>query len=530
MIVINTQRVDAFRAPADIDEHMGERALKSLHLPAGALRDWRILAKSVDSRGRVPVLLYSLLLDLDDRFPGAARLEPACAEAVCAASDPQLELPEQHGLLHPIVVGTGPGGIFCALTLAMAGAEPIVLDAGQDVETRYADYRSFLAKRELNETSNLLIGEGGAGTFSDGKLYTGTKDKRAAFVLAELASGGNAPEIRYTKRPHIGSDRLRTAAAKLRHKIIELGGEFHFGTKVVDLVVRDGFCRGVVTASGETMEAPCVLIAPGLGGRDLVGTLEKYADHDLKSFQIGCRIEHPQALIDDRQFHLAGRPRPAALGAAEYHMVSRPVDGAANVSSFCMCPGGELLNATAWRGQSVTNGMSDSARSGEFANGCLIMTLPPDRFASPAEARELFTRLEQRCFEMGGCDYTLPAQDAVAFLGRRAGLRLRKTGCATGIVPGRIDELIPQELYKALRAALKHFDHICPGFIGEGKLVGLETCVSSPVRFIRDPETLCSSVKGLYLCGEGTGAAGGIMSAAVDGVKLAEAMLSAKGK
>lgn len=506
-------RVDSTKVPADIDDRIGGMAARAEGIPVVQLRDFRITGKSIDARRGVPVLLYNLELDVDEQDSPAEFHLPL-----------RLDLPERTALLHPVVVGTGPAGIFAALALALAGAKPLILDRGRRVEERYADYRRFLESRELDESSNLLLGEGGAGTFSDGKLYTGTRDIRAAFVLDTLARAGAPPEIRYLKRPHIGSDKLRAVAANLRKRIIGLGGEFRFGTEVTGLLLKNGRCIGVETAAGDRIEAPAVIVAPGLGGRELVQRMARQgAGALLKPFQIGCRIEHPQSFIDRAMYHLDSRP--AALGAAEYHLVSRPGNGVPGVSSFCMCPGGEILNATAWRGHSVSNGMSDYARNGEFANGCLIATLPAEKFGSSAEAYEFLAGFERRIFESGGGDYAFPAQDAAAFLSGRNGLSLARTGCATGIVPGRLDRLIPPELATALRAALRHFDRGNPGFIRYGKFVGLETCVSSPLRFHREPDSLMSNLSGLYPCGEGVGCAGGIMSAAVDGLKVAEALL-----
>ena len=525
MFVLLKTRLDTMRISADPDAAAVKKALKEVGVSPAVCVNSHILSRSIDSRRGTPILQYSILAELRDDVSGVPELEAASPEILLAAAEPRLELPDSR-LLHPIVVGTGPCGLFAALALAMAGTKPIVLDRGQAVDTRYADYQRFLQTRELDEASNLLIGEGGAGTFSDGKLYTGTKDPRAAFILKTFADAGAPQEIRYDKRPHIGSDKLRVSIAAIRQKIISLGGEFRFGCAVNGPWIENNVCKGVITADGERLEAPAVLIAPGLGGRDLVEMLEQQGvEYALKSFQIGCRIEHPQELIDDRQFNLRGRSRPQCLGAAEYHMVSRPGGNAANVSTFCMCPGGEVLNATAWKNQSVTNGMSDSARSGKFANGCLIMTLPPERFASSGEIREFLSLLEKRCFQMGGGDYTLPAQDAAAFVAGRGGLSKRECSCGIGVVPGRLDELVPGELQTALRAAIRHFDRLCRGFEKEGILIGLESCVSSPVRFIRQPENLMSSCKNLWLGGEGVGAAGGIMSAAVDGIRLAECML-----
>lgn len=509
---IENFKVDAVSAPVDIDARIGTIACAERGIPESEVRSWRIRSKSIDSRRGHPQLVYTIRVD---RACGdaAARLDP----------EPQLELPESR-LLHPVVVGTGPAGIFAALALAMAGTRPLILDAGPEVDRRYHSYREFLKTRELSESANLLIGEGGAGTFSDGKLYTGTRDERSEFILAAFAAAGAAPEIRYLKRPHIGSDRLREVALRLRKRIIELGGSFRFGARVTAPLVRGGRCEGVVLENGETVSAPAVLIAHGLGGRALTARLLEFGvAGELKPFQVGCRIEHPQSFIDRTQYRLT--ERPVALGAAEYHLVSRPGKGIPGVSSFCMCPGGEVLNATAWRERSVTNGMSDFARSGEFGNACLIITLDPAGFGSIPAAYRFLEELERKTFSAGGGDYTLPAQQAAAFLKGCAGPAPGPTSCRIGVTAARLDRLLPAELTVGIRGALRTFDRNLPGFLRYGTLIGAETCVSSPVRFLRDPQTKASNLPGLYLAGEGAGAAGGIMSAAVDGIRLAEAML-----
>lgn len=515
---INGFKVDATVSPPDIDDRIAEKAALAEGISPSQIRDWRIIAKSIDARRGRPMLLYNLELDIDQNDPPAE-----------LHSTPQLSLEQHSDLKHPIVVGAGPAGIFAAYAFALAGTKPLILDRGRQVEERYADYQCFLKTRELDEASNLLLGEGGAGTFSDGKLYTGTRDVNANFILNAMVEAGAPAEIRYLKRPHIGSDNLRLMVANLRKKITELGGVFRFNCEVTALLLKNGRCIGVETANDGCIQAPAVVVAPGLGGRALnLRMVAQGAECELKAFQIGCRIEHPQDFIDRAMYHLTSRP--AALGPAEYHLISRSGDRNSGVSSFCMCPGGEILNATAWRGHSVTNGMSNYARNGEFANSCLITTFAPESNSKIADAYGFFAELEKRLFGAGGSDYTLPAQDAKAFLAGRAGLSQTRTGAATGIIPGQIDQMIPPKLATSLRAALRHFERNNPGFIRYGKFVGLETCVSSPLRFKRDSTTFSSNLAGLYPAGEGVGCAGGIMSAAADGLRVALAMLKANSK
>ena len=501
--------LDAVRIGSGWEFRTREIAAEHLGVPVAAVSEAEILSASVDSRRGAPKILLTLRVEA-----AGAPASPPEAFAGFVPEVPRLA-PRFASLRHPLVVGTGPAGIYAALLLAESGCEPIILDRGAPVEERTADCEKFLRTRTLDPASNLLVGEGGAGTFSDGKLHTGIKDRRAGWVKRIMAECGAPDEIRWQSRAHAGSDSLRRVAANLRRRIEALGGRFLFHTEVTDVAVRSGVCAGVVTASGETITAPLTLIAPGLGGRELVRNLTRRAAWEPKPFQIGCRIEHPQEFIDLRMYRM---PRPAALGAAEYHLVSRKASR--HVASFCMCPGGEVVNATAWEHHSATNGMSLFARAGKFANSCLIATFAPDELGGPEETRERTAALERACFTAGGGDYTLPAQDAAAFLRRQDGLSDRTGSPAVGIRPGRIDELIPPELFDALSAALRDFDARIPGFIRRGRFIGVESCVSSPIRFLRDPVTGASSLPRLYLAGEGCGAAGGIISAACHSLLL----------
>lgn len=525
---LDQMKLNSAKLPANADEVLSSILPDRLNIAPGDLRSVQILSRSLDARRGTPSLLYTLLLDLA-HAPGPTheKIRAIDEDERRKLLDADLALPDAPTHFQsPIVVGTGPCGIFAALALAMAGCRPVVIDRGFAIEKRDVDYAEFLRSRKLDPESNLLIGEGGAGAYSDGKLYTGTRDNRAAFILKAFAEAGAPDEIRYLKRPHIGSDFLGTVAVSLRKKIVELGGTFLFGTAVTDLLCSNGRCCGVITASGEKLTAPAVLIATGLGGRELNRALRAHnLNYLLKGFQLGSRIEHPQALIDRQQYHM--ERRPVSLGAAEYHMVSRPQAGALPVSTFCMCPGGETVMASAWEGRVVSNGMSCHARAGEFANSALIVTVPPERFGNADEAFALLEQLERGAFELGGSDYTFPAQDAAAFLRGEKLLKNRRGSAALGFTAARLDQLFLPEMYGGISSALRHFDRQCPGFIREGKLVGIESCVSSPVRFLRDQETLASSMPGLWLGGEGAGCAGGIMSAAADGLKLACAMIEA---
>lgn len=476
--------------------------------------DYEVVAKSIDGRRKPPSLIYSLNVELDNaprRFQQAVRPEP-------------FRVPENsRPLPHPVVVGTGPAGLLAAWLLAAAGCRPLVLDRGFDVETRAADIARFRATRVLNPESNYLLGEGGAGTFSDGKLFTRTRDPNIRLILEMFVKHGAPPEILYLKRPHIGSDLLPRVIAGMRREIETLGGTFRFGCGVRSIKIRDGRCAGVVMLDGEEIDAPAVLAGHGLGGRELTMELARLGlELQLKGFQLGCRIEHPQEMMDLNQFGL--RKRPAFLGTAEYNFVSHP-QGQKGVSTFCMCPGGEIVPSTAYPRRLSTNGMSPYRRDGKYANSCLITTVEPELFASPAEAFALLTNLEERAFELGGGDYTAPAQSAAGFVRGEAALKSGGGSYCFGLKAAPLHQLLPARESAAIAAALVHFEKLCPGFMNRGTVTGIETYVSSPVRFFRN-ERGESSLPGLFLAGEGAGAAGGIMSAAADGLKTAAGMLS----
>lgn len=503
-------------------EH-GEGELEQLaakRLGCGKISSLRIVKRSVDARKKQDLkFVYTVEVEVPDekRYhsrPGVSMERETVYTPPCTALKGR-----------PVIAGFGPAGMFAALTLAKAGARPIVLERGKCVEERKQDVTRFWAGGALVQDSNVQFGEGGAGTFSDGKLTTGTKSPYAFYILREMVRFGAPEEIVWLNKPHIGTDRLEQMVRRLREEVIRLGGEVRFQSTLNGLITDGGKLVGVrYCLDGELRELKTnrLILAIGHSARDTFRMLwEEKILLEPKPFSVGVRIEHLQREIDRAQF---GGSVPQ-IGPADYKLSAHLPNGR-GVYTFCMCPGGRVVAAASGQGGVVTNGMSDYARDGENANSALLVGVNPtgDAFAGV----RLQEQLEQAAFRVGGGDYRAPAQLVGDFLLRRPSRDLGEVQPTyqPGVVLCSLDECLPGDISDSLRCGLTELGKRLKGFDRyDSVLTGVETRSSSPVRILRDEQHQSVSCKGLYPCGEGAGYAGGIMSAAADGVRLADAIL-----
>ena len=428
-----------------------------------------------------------------------------------------------------VIVGSGPAGMFAALTLIERGIKPIIVERGKKVRPRRRDLAAIQRKGLINPDSNYCFGEGGAGTFSDGKLYTrATKRGNVEAVLRTLIAHGAHPDILVDAHPHIGSNKLPEVVVAMRQSILDAGGEIWFENRVTDLILdRKRRIKGVVSVTGNRFEGEAVILASGHSARDIFELLQRYGiDMEAKSFAMGLRIEHPQPLIDRIQYHMTKRdPR---LPAASYRL-TETVQGR-GVFSFCMCPGGFIIPAATDSDEVVVNGMSLSRRDSPYANSGIVVSVEPDDLAPYQEhgalAGVVFQKeLEHMSFQAGGGQQRAPAQRVTDFLEGRLSSDLPPCSYHPGLTSVRLHQLLPDFLVKRLQEGVRKFEHKMRGYVTkEAVVVGVESRTSTPTRIPRDPHTLEHPViPGLYPCGEGAGYAGGIVSAAMDGIRVAEA-------
>ena len=538
-------RINELRLPLDHPEAALREAIAGrLGVPDAELRSIRIFKRSHDARRKTAVLLiYTVDVEVDDeaavlaRCAGDRHIGPAPDTAYRFVAPAPADF-QARQTTRPVVVGFGPCGIFAALLLAQMGLRPIVLERGKAVRERTQDTWGLWRQGRLNPESNVQFGEGGAGTFSDGKLYSQIKDPRyrGRKVLTEFVKAGAPAEILYVSKPHIGTFKLVTVVENMRAEIESLGGEIRFQSRVEDVDIAQGQVRGLRLSDGEYLAASHVVLAVGHSARDTFEMLHGRGVHvEPKPFSIGVRIEHPQSLIDRARFGTnAGNP---LLGAADYKLVHHCRNGRA-AYSFCMCPGGTVVAATSEPGRVVTNGMSQYSRNERNANSALVVGVTPadypgsdanngDPLAAPLAGIAFQRHWESLAFKAGGSDYKAPAQRVGDFLAGRASTALGDVlpSYTPGVKMTDLARCLPDYVVAALRESLPAFGREIAGFaMDDALLTGVETRTSSPIRITRNEEFQSLNTRGLFPAGEGAGYAGGILSAAVDGIKVAEAV------
>lgn len=528
-------RITNFSVPFDEERSLEDLAAKRLQLPPEAVRQVVIVRKAVDARRyKNSPIHFVYMLDVEiagsekrvlarlKRDKNVAAWSPRQEEALPKGSEPLMN--------RPVVIGFGPAGMLAAWQLAKEGYRPLVLERGRSVDERAADIAHFWQSGRLNVESNVQFGEGGAGTFSDGKLTTRVNDARMQDIIDLFIECGAPAEIKYLHKPHIGTDILRKVVKRLREKIIMLGGTVRFEAKVTDMLIKDGQLQELVVNDSERIACSVVLAGIGHSARDTYELFyEKGAAMEAKPFAVGVRIEHPQEWIDRAQYGVdAGNP---LLPTADYALTYQDTQTGRGVYSFCMCPGGTVVAAASEQGGVVTNGMSNHARDTGIANSALLVTVTPEDFGGGVLGGISFQRhYERLAFEAGGGDYRAPAQTVGDFLGGYA--KSSDTIVVPSYQPGvkmtNLNACLPLPVAQALKNALPEFARKIKGFAHPGVVMtGIESRSSAPCRILRGRDSYESlNIKGLYPIGEGAGYAGGIMSAAADGLRAAQMVIS----
>lgn len=524
-------RINEIKLLLDENEcELTKKVAKILKIKENEIKKLTIFKKSVDARKKDNIqFIYAVDVVLDNEKQVFKKLNNS---KIQIAEPYVYKLPEnkRKSNLRPVVVGFGPAGMFAGLILALSGLKPIIIERGKAVEDRQKDVNLFWEKKELNPESNVQFGEGGAGTFSDGKLTTGIKSPYIHKILEELYEAGAPEEILYSSKPHIGTDQLAIVVKNIRKKIISLGGEVRLECKLEKLISANGFIHGITYShNGKNIdiETDSVILAIGHSARDTVEMLYNSGIKIIqKPFSVGARIEHPQSLINKAQYGKFANHK--ALGAADYKLSCHKLHER-GAYTFCMCPGGTVVAAASEKGGVVVNGMSELARDGENANSALLVGIEPENFPSEHPLAGIYYQreIEQKAFKIAGSNYNAPAQLVGDFLNGKLSKSLGnvKPTCPTGVTLCDLTECLPNAVSETMKSAIVEMNKKLEGFsLYDAVLTAPETRSSSPVRILRDDFLQCS-VNGVYPCGEGAGYAGGIISAANDGIKCAHAVL-----
>lgn len=522
-------RISNIHLPLDYtSETVLSKAAKLINVDKKFFKSCTVFKRSIDARKKDNIFF---LATIDaELFVSEEKVCKKCKHAEIVDKY-EYNVKKFKGSVSPVVVGAGPAGLFAALILAQSGAKPILIERGRDVDSRTEDVTRFWKSGILDTVSNVQFGEGGAGTFSDGKLTTGTKDIRQRKVLTEFVNHGAPEEILYNAKPHIGTDRLRPTVKNIRNEIISLGGRVMFETKLTDFSISDNRLVSIEIEHNsikETIETNAVILAIGHSARDTFEMLsQKSVPIEAKAFSVGARIEHRREMIDKSQYgKFAGNK---ALGAASYK-TNVHLENGRGVYTFCMCPGGKVVNASSEEGRLCTNGMSEFARNEENSNAALLVGVTPFDFTSDnALAGMYFQReLEHRAFIAGGESFNAPVQRVCDFLQKKKTTAVGEItpSICPDYTPTSLDDCLPDFVADSMREAIVQMDKKLNGFAyGDAILTGVETRSSSPIRILRNQDLQSIAISGLYPCGEGAGYAGGIISAAVDGIKCAEKII-----
>ena len=512
------------------NQQLEKKILKLLKITSKDLKSFTIVRRSLDARKR-PTLFYSYIVDVEitneSQFLQKNRLKNISVVENKEYHFPDIQRKEiSSNLSRPVIIGLGPAGLFCSYYLAKQGLKPIILERGKPVEQRLKDVEDFWNSGVLNTESNVQFGEGGAGTFSDGKLNTLVKDKygRNKEVLKVFVEHGAHEKIIYDQKPHIGTDVLMDVIRNMRNKMLSMGAEIHYETKMMEIMQKNGKITGVKANDGRIFSTDTVVLAIGHSARDTFQMChEQNIPMEPKSFAVGFRVEHPQELINIQQY---GEDYPDCLPTAAYKVTAKS-DNGRGVYSFCMCPGGYVVNASSEEGHLAINGMSYSKRDGKNANSAIIISVNPEDFSGqgPLSGVEFQRQIEKKAYEIG--NGKIPIQYYKDF---------KEKSEHTGAVPkdftpaikgnyhfAKVNQILPSSLNSSFIQGMEHFHKIIPGFADDYALVsGIESRTSSPLRILRDDSGQSIALKGLYPCGEGAGYAGGITSAAMDGIYVAE--------
>jgi len=510
--------------PGESLDKLRLRAAKKLRIKPEDMGQPILVKRSLDAR-RTDDIHYVWTAAFSVKGNEDKLIAKAKSNEVSKYKEPEYIIPRLRAEKRPVIVGFGPAGMFAALVLAEAGLRPVVIERGQDAQTRKAAVEAFRLGGKLDTENNVQFGEGGAGTFSDGKLNTGIRDSRMGWMLRKFAQHGAPENIIFDAKPHIGTDILVDVVQNIRKSVISMGGQVRFGTRLESLVIKDGAVAGAKLSDGTELDCDRLILAIGHSARDTFESLHKQGiPMEQKPFSMGVRIEHKQKNIDLSQY---GRER-GELPVADYSLNIHLPDGT-SAYTFCMCPGGEVFAAASEKGGVVTNGMSYSRRDGENANSALLVTLHTEDFPDRGVLSGMYWQreIEQAAYKYGGGNYLAPAQLVGDFLAGKSssGPASVQPSYRPGVIWGDIRQVLPDRITSVLANALPELGKKLKGFDSpDAVLTAPETRSSSPVRILRNKE-LSSEISGLYPCGEGAGYAGGISSAAVDGIRCAEALI-----